>query len=73
MTGTVGFIFWRKGQKSGHQVRTNSTGTWGKAPDWGSLADVRRELQVPEYIAVTAMGPDMVLYSECECTVYFIE
>ena len=37
------------------------------------LADVERQLQVPEYIVVTAMRPDMVLYSECECVVYFIE
>ena len=67
MTGTVGFIFWRKGQKSGHQVRTNSTGTWGKAQDWRLLADVGRQLQVPQCIDVTAMRPDMVMYSLCVC------
>ena len=36
------------------------------------LADVRRQLQGPPCIVVTAMRPDM-LYSECERTVYFIE
>ena len=37
------------------------------------LADVRRQLQVLQCVAVTAMRPDMVLYSECERIVYFIE
>ena len=49
---------------SGH----NSTGKWGKV-----LADVGRQLQVPQCIVVTAMRPDMVLNSECEHVVYCIE
>ena len=36
------------------------------------LADLGRQ-QVPPCIVVTAMRPDMVLYSECERIVYFIE
>ena len=35
------------------------------------LADVRR--QVPQYIVVTNKRPDMLLYSDCKCIVYFIE
>ena len=35
--------------------------------------DIRRQPQVPQCIVVTAMRPDMVLYSECECIVHFIE
>ena len=31
------------------------------------------QLQVPQCIVVTAMRPDMELYSECERIVYFIE
>ena len=62
--------FVQEGPKSGHQECTNST---GKAQDWSWLADVRRQLQVPKCIVVAAMRPDMVLYSECECIVYFIE
>ena len=42
--------------------------------DWRLLADVSRQLQVPQCIAVTvAMRPDMVLYSECEGIVYCFE
>ena len=39
------------------------------------LADVRKQLQVPQCIVVTAMRPDMVLYTvhECERNVYFSE
>ena len=37
------------------------------------LADVRRQLQVSQCIVVTAMKPDMMLYSECVHIVYFIE
>ena len=37
------------------------------------LADVRRHFQVPQFIVVTVMRPYMVLYSECERIVYFIE
>ena len=59
--------------ENAHQAHTNSTGKWGKAQDWRMLADVGRQLQVPKCIVVTAMRPDMVLYSECEHTVYFIE
>ena len=36
------------------------------------LADLGRQ-QVPPCIVVTAMRPDMVLYSECERIVYFTE
>ena len=46
-------------------------GREGKARDWRVLADVERQLQVPQCIAVTAMRPDMALYSECERIVYF--
>ena len=60
-------------QLARHQAPTNSTGKWGKAQDWRLLADVGRQLQVPQCIVVTAMRPDMVLYSECERIVYFIE
>ena len=37
------------------------------------LADIGRELQVPQCIVVTAMRLDRVLYSECERIVYFTE
>ena len=36
--------------------------------DWRLLA----ELQVPQCIAGTSMRSHMVLYFECECSVYFI-
>ena len=48
-------------------------GKWGKARDWRSLADARRQFQVPQCVVVTALSPDMVLYSESEHIVYFIE
>ena len=46
---------------------------WAKVRDWGLLADLRRQLQVPKHIVVTAMRPDGVLFSKCERIVYFIE
>ena len=73
MARTVEVILCKKGRKSGHQAPTNSTGKWGKAQDWRLLADDGRQLQVPQYIVVTGMRPDMVLYSECEHIIYFIE
>ena len=61
----------REGQKSGHQACTNSTGK--KAQDLRLQADPGRQLQVLQCIGVTVVRPDMVLYSECEHIVYFIE
>ena len=46
---------------------------WAKVRDWGLLADVGRQLQVSKCIVVTAMRPDKVMYSECECISYFTE
>ena len=37
------------------------------------LADVGRQLQVPQCVVVTALRPDVVLYSEYERTAYFTE
>ena len=37
------------------------------------IGDVGRQLQVPQCIVVTTMIPDMVLCSESECIIYFIE
>ena len=37
------------------------------------LADVGRQLQVPQCAVMTAIRPFIVLYSECERNVYFIE
>ena len=38
--------------KSGNQAHTKSTGKWGKAQDWRLLADVGRQLQVPQCIVL---------------------
>ena len=56
----------REEQKSGLQATGAKHGT-------RSLADVGRQLKVPQCIVVTAMRPDMVLYPECEHIFYFIE
>ena len=58
--------------KGEHQACTNG-GQWGKQQYWRLLDDVREQPQVPKGIAVTAARPDMVLCSECESVVYFIE
>ena len=44
----------------------------GQSTGLDLLADVGRQLQVPQCIVVT-MRPDMVLYSECKRIVYIIE
>ena len=35
--------------------------------------EIIMNLQVPQCIVVTAMRPDMALFSKCECIVYFTE
>ena len=44
---------------------------WGKGWDWRLLAG--GNLKVPQCIDVTAVRPDVALYSECQGIVYFIE
>ena len=60
-------------KKFGHQACTNNEGKWGKARHCRLLVDVGGQLQVPQCILVTAMRPDMMLYSECARIVYFIQ
>ncbi|XP_029110644.1 uncharacterized protein LOC108923472 [Scleropages formosus] len=66
----IGFV--PVGESSTMQGQT-CPGRWGNARDWKLLADVGKQLQVPQIIAVTSLRPDMVLYSEGERTVYFVE
>ena len=56
----------------GHQAHRKQYWRMGQSMDQ-VIADVKTPFQVPQYIVVTALRQGMVLYSECECVVYFIE
>ncbi|KPP56772.1 hypothetical protein Z043_125576, partial [Scleropages formosus] len=45
----------------------------GEVRDWKLVADLDKQLQMPQCIEVTALRPDIVLYSEGARVVYFTE
>ena len=73
MTGTVEYLLCERNRHVDTRFVENSTGKWGKVWGWRLLANVRRHLQVPQCSVMTSMRPDMVLYSECGCILYFVE
>ena len=66
--------FVREGQQGQQKFPPKARlGELEAARDWQMLVDVGQRLTVPPQIAITNLRPDLVLWSNTQCRVYFVE